>query len=723
VARRLPSVVMAALCAGAMVGAVVGAVSPPPATAVEPSPASLTAAGSGTARNLTAQGSVEQVAVTGATPKSMLRLADPTGTMIARRRADAAGALLFRDVPPGNGYVVSEGEERSAAVTVTAASDVPPNTLFASQSIADGYGYFRTRDGTLLSINVTLPGPVDEGPYPTVVEYSGYDPSNPDGRPPAASIARIFGFATVGVNLRGTGCSGGAFDYFEPLQSLDGYDVIETIAAQPWVAHGSVGMVGISYPGITQLFVAATRPPHLAAITPLSVIDDTSTTLLPGGIFNDGFALRWAKDRQADARPLASKWARARVAKGDDTCKANQALRLQAPNVLEQLRHYRLGGTDQAARAPAPAVDQIDVPVFIAGSWQDQETGPHFAEMLDDFAPGTVVKATVMNGVHADSLSPEIIPRWLEFLDFYVARTVPTITPVQRLLATAILSDLYGDTFSIPPDRFDPDADFAAQLTAYEAEPMLRARFDVGAGEADGAPFAAFAATATAWPPPLTTVTTWYLGPDGALTDAPAATGTPDTYRYDPEAFPRTLATVRDTSGARSVASAPQFRWKELPKGKALAYDSDPLARDTVMLGTGSVDLFLSSTAPAVDLEVTISEIRPDGQETYVQSGWMRAAELPAGRSSLVRVPLEPFGHAFRAGSRVRIVVQPPGGNRPEWAFDAITYDHAVTNRVGISGTRASKVTLPVVPGIDVSTPLPACGTLRGQPCRTLSEP
>ena len=40
-------------------------------------------------------------------------------------------------------------------------------------------------------------------------------------------------------------------------------------------ADGTVGMVGISYPGLTQLFVAATRPPHLAAITPLSVLDDT----------------------------------------------------------------------------------------------------------------------------------------------------------------------------------------------------------------------------------------------------------------------------------------------------------------------------------------------------------------------------------------------------------------------------------------------------------------
>ena len=111
--------------------------------------------------------------------------------------------------------------------------------------------------------------------------------------------------------MRGTGCSGGAFDYFERLQALDGYDVIETVARQPWALNHRVGMLGISYGGISQLFVAATRPPSLAAIAPLSVIDSTLTTLYPGGILNTGFALSWAEDRverrrSPPARPRVS---------------------------------------------------------------------------------------------------------------------------------------------------------------------------------------------------------------------------------------------------------------------------------------------------------------------------------------------------------------------------------------------------------------------------------
>ena len=37
-----------------------------------------------------------------------------------------------------------------------------------------------SRDGTSLAINVKLPGPPEDGPYPTVIEYSGYSPADLD---------------------------------------------------------------------------------------------------------------------------------------------------------------------------------------------------------------------------------------------------------------------------------------------------------------------------------------------------------------------------------------------------------------------------------------------------------------------------------------------------------------------------------------------------------------
>ena len=37
-----------------------------------------------------------------------------------------------------------------------------------------------------------------------------------------------------------------------------------------------------------------------------------------------------------------------------------------------------------------------------------------------------------MNGLHTESLTPPVFGRYVEFLDLYVAKKVPSITPLQR---------------------------------------------------------------------------------------------------------------------------------------------------------------------------------------------------------------------------------------------------------------------------------------------------
>ena len=105
------------------------------------------------------------------------------------------------------------------------------------------------RDGTLLAAMVRFPDAYiyGDGPYPTVIEYSGYSPSRPDRMDSGTRIANALGFATVSVNMRGTGCSGGVFDVFNRAQHADGYDVVEIVAGQPWVLNNQVGMIGLSH--------------------------------------------------------------------------------------------------------------------------------------------------------------------------------------------------------------------------------------------------------------------------------------------------------------------------------------------------------------------------------------------------------------------------------------------------------------------------------------------
>ena len=258
-----------------------------------------------------AHGSVEQVYATGVGSRAH---GDACSTAAAARSqtkgatgsAASSSATCAPARATGSGSAGTAGARGRCACSPSGPRRPAPRST-TSRSRPSGYGYLTTRDGTQLAIDVHQPQGAGGGPTPTLIEYSGYGYANPAGPESGlAPIANLLGFAVVDVNMRGTGCSGGAFDYFEPLQSLDGYDVIETVARQPWVANHQVGMMGISYGGISQLFTAATRPPSLAAIAPLSVLDSTQTTLYPGGILNTGFAVPWAKERVEDAKPASA---------------------------------------------------------------------------------------------------------------------------------------------------------------------------------------------------------------------------------------------------------------------------------------------------------------------------------------------------------------------------------------------------------------------------------
>jgi uncharacterized protein len=173
-----------------------------------------------------------------------------------------------------------------------------------------------------------------------------------------------------------------------------------------------------------------------------------------------------------------------------------------------------------------------------------------------------------------------------------------------------------------------------------------------------------------------------------------------------------------------------------------VAYVSSPLSANTVVVGGGAAQLWIRSSVPSVDLQVTVSEVRPDGIETFVQNGWLRASErkldsatstllepvlslrhpdvapLPKGRFTEVTVPLYYEGHAYRKGSRIRITIAAPGGDQAVWAFDQTSPGGRATVAIGHSPTMPSRVVLPVVPGVAVPTALPPCPGLRGEPCR-----
>jgi uncharacterized protein len=719
------------------------------------------------AADVSAHGSVEQVYATGLAPGSQATLVAPAGGRDRTRKANNLGGLLFRNVKPGTGYRVrlADGSATSEPLTVLSTQSAPPSTDVYSQSIPpDGYGYLTTRDGTKLAYSVHPPQdisnaegldlphlPVGE-PSPTLIEYAGYGYADPKGpQSGIAAVANLMGFTVVDVNMRGTGCSGGAFDFFEPLQGLDGYDVIETIARQPWVAHNKVGMLGISYGGISQLFTAETRPPSLAAITPLSVIDATQTTLYPGGILNTGFAFNWAKERVHDGKPAGpdegQPWAYKRIQEGDQTCKDNQAMHGEATDLLAKVRandHYVPKVADPLA--PMTFVHKIDVPVFMACQFTDEQTGGHCPTLASRFT-GTQKKwFTFTNGTHVDSLGPETYNRLYDFLSLYVAQQAPSMNSAMvQLSAPLVYQAAMGiDGVTLPPDPIQQEPGYDAALAAFEKLPPIRILFDNGAGKSPGQPYPGFEQSFPSFPIPGTKARSWYFAGKGALVAKRPSKRGANAFTWNAQARPLTDFTGDTAAGDGGLWTAtPPYKWAQDPPGTAVAYVTAPLTENTAVIGAGAVHAWVKSSKRNVDLQVTISEVRPDGKETFVQGGWLRSSfrkldrskstllepwpsgrlrdmrKLPRHRYAKLTIPLYYEGHAYRAGSRIRVRITAPNGDQPIWSFGETAPSKGTAKvRIGYGKKRPSRLILPVVAGVNVPTGLPPCPGLRGEPCR-----
>jgi predicted acyl esterase len=742
---------------------------------------------SAAATSFHAVGSAEQVYVTGLAPFAQASLVSSADDTVSTQDADSLGGLLFRNVAPGSGYrvrLISNGEE-SGPLTVHSDQAAPWDPSIYNQSIPDsGYGYLTTRDGTKLAIDVHPPtspagepglpagtplphGPDFLPPYPTLVEYSGYGYADPAGPVNGiAVLANLMGFDVVDVNMRGTGCSGGAYDFFEPLQNLDGYDVIETIAHQPWVLDHQVGMMGISYGAISQLFTAQLDPPDLEAISPLSTIDATATTLYPGGILNTGFAVAWAQQRQHEAEPAGPNsgqpWAYQRIEGGDTTCAANQALHGEAANLSSKIAansHYVAAVADPLD--PVTFVDKIHVPVFMACQWEDEQTGGHCPELVQHFTGTTEKWFTFTNGAHVDSLDPYTFDRWYDFLELFVAHQAPLVnSALPRAAAPVAYQAAMGipqsDPVTLPIDPIQLIPTYPAALDAFEQLPEVRVLFDNGAGtsptgsSSSGDPYPGFEEDFSSFPVTGTTARSWYLAPGGELADQPPTTNGANTFTSNASAMPLTdYGANTGGGGLWGNASQWQWEWEQNPPGTAVSYLTAPLSTDTAVIGAGAVDLWVKSSTPDVDLQATISEVRPDGNETFVQDGWLRASErelstnadnmfkqpstalepiptftaadaspMPAGQFVKVVVPLYYEGHVYRAGSRIRVTISAPNGTQPVWSFAQTEPAGTASVSVAFSKLMSSSLVLPVVPGVSAPTPLPKCPSLRNEPCR-----
>lgn len=537
-------------------------------------------------------------------------------------------------------------------------------------------GYLPLADGTLLNYTLTLPAA--EGSYPTVLQYDPYSAGTT-----STPYWNGIGYAMIGVNFRGTGCSQGSFQVTRADQwGPDGAETVAWIASQPW-SDGKVGMIGGSFTGTSQLATAAFAGPALKAISPINVFPDIYRDLTyPGGVFN-----QWLPAWILAGRAFVGNATLDETASEPDC--AGGVLQQAAPNsaqTTDLAAHPHLD--EYWARQPASYLDRVQVPVLGCVTWQDTTVYSRSANMLRQQLNRKTTWMVANNGAHADCA----ISRALEqrFFDRYLKgqqngwESSPKVLLVHEL-----------ENPSTGP--WTRDAEAGAWRTSY-------------------AEWADFEAAIT--PVRL------YLQAGGGLAQRPPTEAGSASYRYPlPSAN-----TPADWAG--------QSTWnRPVAPGGALSYTTPALAADAEFAGSGSADLWIASTASDADVQLTLSEVRPDGQELFVQNGWLRLShrKLDAARSTALlpershraedsapllpgepvaaRIELQPFNHVFRAGSALRLTIDAPGS----WMTPTAA---AATHTLHLGADKASALVLGWVRGGRAGTSLPACGSLLNQPCR-----
>jgi hypothetical protein len=371
----------------------------------------------------------------------------------------------------------------------------------------------------------------------------------------------------------------------------------------------------------------------------------------------------------------------------DPTCDINESTSttLDDSETLDTTRHpYRDQFWDHD---PQSMVSRVHVPILGCVDWQDMTAYSRaFDEYGTDFNPHTTWLVGG-DGSHYDCGVTRQLE--VEFLDHYLKGT-DNAWPAQPHLL--LLHEAGAD-----PTLDQPQSSIGRWQTSFQTwSDMNRA----------------------------ITPQTLYFGSGGTLGLTPQQAGAPsDSYTYD---------------GVIGANKPEVFTNVPVIPGTELTYTTPRLSHDAEFLGSASTNLWFSSTAPDTTLQVMISEIRPDGEESFVADGWLRLSQrkldqrastvlrpvqtdlgsdvelLTPGVPVLGRVQIEPFDHVFRAGSAIRLSIDAPTSSLVPLPVPA-------TNTVWHTPGMESAIVLGYLPGARAEAPLPPCAQLLNQPCRPVS--
>jgi uncharacterized protein len=481
---------------------------------------------------------------------------------------------------------------------VVASAEVAPPSVLPQATYPATYSeqrFIRMDDGIELGATVTYPSQDGSAPapgrFPVVLNMTPYGRVGVCGCESASDYATR-GFVLAVVDVRGTGGSQGNLDgnYFSPREARDGYDLVEHLGAQPW-SNGKVGMSGGSYLGITQYLTAEQNPRHLAAIAPNEALADLyNDAAFPGGIMSMSFDAQYLAVQGAPG--LLAPNTEPTLIPGTLTAKYEQATgRSIAFDYLENPREDSF----YYDRSPITRVNKIRVPVFALDGWRDA------------FAAGNI----------------------------RMYRALERRKNVETLLNVGPCTHKgCGPPFDATEEPAGIDNIEAQQLQFFqrhlmgmEVPSLPRVRVYVQRAEKY--------LDTTSWPPPSTVVRRQYLSSQAIAAKRPTESSA--SYITNPAAG---LSMSLDQQG--TVAISPYLPLDQrFEEEQGLTWRTPTLSAPLTLAGPIALHLVASSTASDTDWFAKISDVAPDGGQTIVSEGQLRASLRALARKSAAKEPLE----------------------------------------------------------------------------------
>ncbi|GAA3579715.1 alpha/beta fold hydrolase [Microlunatus spumicola] len=501
-------------------------------------------------------------------------------------------------------------------------------------------------DGTAVSLDATLLTTAPGTARPAIVLAHGLGGTKADSLPTARSLARD-GYAVLVYTARGFGASGGLVHLDDPAyEGRDAVAMVDEAAARPEVERVGddpvVGFAGASYGGAVALEAAALDP-RIDAIVPAFTYADLTSALVPqhavvGGPGSLGdvtpagptgvLKAAWAAalfTGTASAGGAADDGAPAEPSGSSSTQSPTPSLcgRFAADVCRAYLGAARTGTPDDdllaLTRRSSPDLGRIAAPTLMIQGEDDTLFGLDQADRVMRGLPASTPAATAwVPGGHDGDVSVDAqLDRLTAWFDRYLKRDAS---------APAV------PTFAVTV----PETALVGQADDDDRAPR-ELRSDTYPGRGSAAP----------------------------STRTVALDGGPQTVVNPAGARPGALTNLPGSGALGAAAAAAGYPLAVLP-GQAATFTSAPVTRPYDLVGSGRVQVEVSSSTSEAVLFASVWDLGPDDPETQRPTSTVlpgravapvRLTGLTPGRPTTVEVALPVVSHTVPVGHRLQVVL------------------------------------------------------------------